>query len=159
MIFVMTMMYEIKVDNWRTCIFYLPDLLGWPDLARRVNSHHVRGCLFAIWSWQEKYFMRIRALSWNLLICQLISNELKFQISKRSELLLRRYLQNNIDFLKTLIFNVFFMFSQFRTSKVVQGGKLLNGYAFFWKLDIKMSQYHCTKYTCLRLYVETQPEQ
>ena len=82
MIFVMTMMYEIKVDNWRTCIFYLPDLLGWPDLARRVNSHHVRGCLFAIWSWQEKYFMRIRALSWKFTLCQLISNELKFQILK-----------------------------------------------------------------------------
>ena len=47
--------------------FYLPDLLGWPDLARRVNSHHVRGCLFAIWTWQEKYFMRILALSWKFI--------------------------------------------------------------------------------------------
>ena len=64
MIFVITMMYEIKEDNWRKCIYYLPDLLGWPDLARRVNSHHVRGCLFAILTWQEKYFMRIWAFSW-----------------------------------------------------------------------------------------------
>ena len=60
------MMYEVKEDNWRTCIFYLPDLLGWPDLARLVNSHHVRGCLFAIWTWQEKCFMRILAFSWKL---------------------------------------------------------------------------------------------
>ena len=34
-------------------------------------------------------------------------------ISWRSQLSLRRYLQNNIDFLNTLIFNVFSIFSQF----------------------------------------------
>ena len=55
---------------------------------------------------------------------------------------MRRYLQNIIDFLNSLIFNVFSIFSQFRTSKVLQDGKLLNGYEFFWKLDIKMSQYY-----------------
>ena len=79
MIFVITVMYEIKEDNWRTYTFYLPDLLGWPDLARRVNSQHVRGCLFAIWSWEENYFMRIRALLWKFTLCQLVSNELKYQ--------------------------------------------------------------------------------
>ena len=122
MIIVITMIYEIKEDNWRTCNIYLLDLLWWRDLARRVNSHHVRGCLFVIWSWQEKYYMRIRALSWKFTLCQLISNELKFQISKWSELLLRIYLQNNIDFLKTLIFNIISKFSQFCNSKVFQGG-------------------------------------
>ena len=58
----------------------------------------------------------------NLLICQLISNELKFQISKRSELSLRRYLQINFDFLKALIFNVISISSQFCSSKVFQSG-------------------------------------
>ena len=118
MIFVITMIYEIKEDNWRTCNIYLLDLLWWRDLARRVNSHHVRGCLFVIWSWQEKYFMRIRALLKKFTSCQLIPNELKFQISKWSELLLRIYLQNNIYFLKTLIFTVIFSFPPPKSFKV-----------------------------------------
>ena len=45
-----------------------------------------------------------------------------------------------MDFSKTLIFNVFSIFSQFRTSKVLQGGQLLNGHGIFLKVDIKMSQ-------------------
>ena len=61
---------------------------------------------------------------------------------------LRRYLQNNIDFPNTLIFNVFSIFLQFHTSKVFQGGKLLNGHGIFWKLDIKMSQYNDEKDIC-----------
>ena len=35
---------------------------------------------------------------------------------------MRIYLQNNIDFLNTLIFNVFSIFSQFHISKVLHGG-------------------------------------
>ena len=46
---------------------------------------------------------------------QLLPNELKFTISWRSDLPLRRYLQNNIDFLNTLIFNVFSIFSLFHS--------------------------------------------
>ena len=36
--------------------------------------------------------------------------------------------------MKTLIFNVFSIFSQFHASKVFQSGKLLNGDGYFWKL-------------------------
>ena len=54
------------------------------------------------------------------------SNWPQYKISWRPELPLRRYLQNNIDFMNTLIFNVFPIFSQFHTSKVFQSGKLLN---------------------------------
>ena len=46
------------------------------------------------------------------------SNWPPYKISWRSELSLWRYLQNNFDFPNTLIFNLFSIFSQFRTSKV-----------------------------------------
>ena len=63
------------------------------------------------------------------------------------------YLQNNIDLSKTLIFNVFSIFSQFRTSKVLQGGQLLNGHGIFLKVDIKMSQCNDEKDMCPSLEV------
>ena len=66
---------------------------------------------------------------------------------------MERYLQNNIDVMNTLIFNVFSTFSQFHTSKVFQSGKLLNDDRIFWKLDIKMSQSNEEKDTCPSLYV------
>ena len=43
-----------------------------------------------------------------------------------------------IDFPNSIIFNVLSIFLQFRTSKVFQGGKLLDVHGIFWKLDIKM---------------------
>ena len=46
------------------------------------------------------------------------SNWLPHKISWRSNLSLRRYLQNDIDFLKPLIFNVFSILSHLCTSKV-----------------------------------------
>ena len=58
----------------------------------------------------------------------------------RSELLLWRYLQNNIDFLKIFIFNVISIFSQFCTSEVFKDGSFLIDYGILWRLDIKMSQ-------------------
>ena len=64
-----------------------------------------------------------------------------------------RYLQNNIDFMNTLIFNVFSIFSQFDTSKVFQSAKLLNGDRIFLKLDIKMSQSNEEKDPSPSLYV------
>ena len=90
---------------------------------------------------------------------QVLSYKHKFQISLRSELPLRRYLQNNIDFMNTLIFDVFSIFSQFHTSKVFQSGKLLNDDRIYWKLDIKMSKSNEEKDTCPILYAASQPEQ
>ena len=52
--------------------------------------------------------------------------ELKFQISQRSELSLRRYFQTNIDFLKTLIFNLFNTLTE-----VFKEEKLLTDYGIF----------------------------
>ena len=52
----------------------------------------------------------------------LLSYELKFQISLRSELSLQRYLQNCTDFKKSSIFNVFSIFSQLIASKVFKDG-------------------------------------
>ena len=52
----------------------------------------------------------------------LLSYELKFQISLRSELSLQRYLQNCTDFQKSSIFNVFSIFSQLLASKVFKDG-------------------------------------
>ena len=60
----------------------------------------------------------------------------------------RVIIRDNIDFPNTLIFNVFSIFVQFRTSKVFQGGKLLDGHGIFWKLDIKMSQSNDEKDIC-----------
>ena len=52
---------------------------------------------------------------------------------------MRRYLQNNIDFLKTLIFKAFSIISHLCTAKVFQDEKLLNDYGIFWNLKIKNS--------------------
>ena len=52
----------------------------------------------------------------------------------------RVIIRDNIDFPNTLIFNVFSILLQVLTSKVFQGGKLLDGHEIFRKLDIKMSQ-------------------
>ena len=68
----------------------------------------------------------------------LLSYELKFQISLRSELSLQRYLQNCTDFQKSSIFNVFSIFSQLFASKVFKDGLLLKSCGIFGKLDIKM---------------------
>ena len=125
-------------------------------------------------------YLRNGSSDLNEILCggQLLSCELKVQVSWRSglkcactsykredsnwspckilwksELPLRRYLQNNVDFLNTLIFIVFSIFSQFHTSKVFQSGKLLNGDRIFWKLDIKMSQSNEEKDICPSSYV------
>ena len=52
---------------------------------------------------------------------------------------MRRYLQNNIDFLKTLIFKVFSILSHSIHSKVFQDEYLLNDYGIFGKSKIKNS--------------------
>ena len=146
MIFVITMMYEIKEDNWRACIFYLPDLLGWPDLARRVNSHHVRGCLFAIWTWQEKYFMRILALSWKFIYVSIniswaqVSNFKKIWAFVAGIFAKQYWLSEN--------FQIQCIFLTF-TSKVLKDEYLLN--VFFWKLKVKNSMYVVNGKTVLLL--------
>ena len=71
-----------------------------------------------------------------------VSYGLKFQISWTSELWLRRYLQNIMDFSKTIIFNVF---SQKLKIKALQHTNLWKIYKpcwNFWKPFIKMSEYH-----------------
>ena len=61
----------------------------------------------------------------------LLSYELKFQISLRSELSLQRYFQNCTDFQKSSIFNVFSIISQLHTSKVLTEGQLQISYRIF----------------------------
>ena len=71
----------------------------------------------------------------------LLSYELKFQISLRSELSLQRYWQNCTDFQKSSNFNVFSKISQLHASKVITDGQLQISYGIFSKLDIKMESY------------------
>ena len=105
-------MWEIREDNLGTGILYYPDFLykmNWTGVAGEFLSWGKK-CLFAIWSWQEKYFMRIRALSWKFTLCQLISNELKFQILKWWAFVVnifakQHWLSENINF--QCIFHIF----------------------------------------------------
>ena len=117
MIFVKPLIYEIKEDNWGTRIFTFQ--ICWDDQILQG------GWIPTMWEdvclpfepGRKNILSGSEHFHGNLLICQLISHELKFKISKCSELSLRRYLQNNTNVFQSLIFLYFSCFSNYTPLK------------------------------------------
>ena len=102
---------KIKNMSWKGCFLFPETGPFWYLVSNKLHSYSV---IIHLWWFWRLIYVQICKIHWKFMILRSQdSNWPPYRMSWRSELPLRRYLQNNINFLNTYLFNAFSIFSQF----------------------------------------------